>query len=108
MDFLITIKHQTKRSCHSLLLFVILLKKSVKNYNYLYGELQQSAYLFQNICNGLGEYWAGPLACLSRPSVMSWIRSVTPIWKLALSQSCSPRIKRSQQRVKCCAKSKAI
>ena len=26
-------------------------------------------------------------------STLRWIRSETPIWKLALSQSCSPRIK---------------
>ena len=38
-------------------------------------------------------YWAGPLACLSLPSVMSWIR-----WKLALYQSCSPRIKEGRKR----------
>ena len=43
-------------------------------------------------------YWAGPLACLSLPSIKSWIRSDTPIWKLALVQSCSLRIKRSRQR----------
>ena len=45
-------------------------------------------------------YWAGPLACLSLPSVMSWIRSDTLIWKLAVSQSCSPRIKVGRKRVK--------
>ena len=45
--------------------------------------------------------WAGPLACLSLPSVISWIRSDTPIWKLALSQSCSSRIKDGRKRVEC-------
>ena len=48
---------------------------------------------------------AGPLACQSLPSVMSWIRSDTPIWKLALSQSCSPRIKEGWKRVKCLLRS---
>ena len=33
----------------------------------------------------------GPLACLSLSSIMSWIRSGTSIWKLLLSQSCSPK-----------------
>ena len=45
-------------------------------------------------------YWAGPLVCLSLPSVMSWIRPVIPIWKLSLSQSYSPRIKDGHKRVK--------
>ena len=49
-------------------------------------------------------FWARPLARLSLPSVMSWIRSDTPIWKLALSQSCSPRIKGGWKRVKCLGK----
>ena len=53
------------------------------------------------ICNRLGKYWAEPLACLSLPSVKSWIRSGTLIWKIALVQSCTPRIKRCRQRVKC-------
>ena len=52
-----------------------------------------AGYLF----NGLNELLGGPLACLSLPSVMSWTRSDSPIWKLALPQSCSPRIKRSRQ-----------
>ena len=30
-------------------------------------------------------YWVRPLACLSLPSVMSWIKSDTLIWKLAIS-----------------------
>ena len=38
--------------------------------------------------------WAGPLACLSLPSAMSRMRSDISIWKLALTQSCSPRIKK--------------
>ena len=46
-------------------------------------------------------YWAGPQACQSLPSVMSWIRSGSPIWKLALPQPCSHRIKRSRQGFKC-------
>ena len=54
-----------------------------------------------NLCNGLIRYWTGPLACLSLPSVMSRIRSDTSTWKLALSQSCSPRIERCRKRVKC-------
>ena len=49
-------------------------------------------------CNRIGGYWAGPLARLSLPSVMSWIRSDTSIWKLALSQSCTPRIYNSKGR----------
>ena len=54
-----------------------------------------------NLCNGLIRYWTGPLACLSLPSVMSRIRSDTSTWKLALSQSCSPRIEKCRKRVKC-------
>ena len=46
-------------------------------------------------------YWAEPLACLSLLSIMSWIRPDTRIWKLALSQPCSPRIKEGRKRVKC-------
>ena len=53
-------------------------------------------------------YWAGPLVCLSLPSVMSWIRSDTPIWKLALSQSYSPRIKGGWKRVKCLGKHSTV
>ena len=53
-----------------------------------------------NKCNGLDEIRAGPLGRLSLPSIKSWIRPDTPIWKLALSQSCSPRIKDGQKRVK--------
>ena len=45
--------------------------------------------------------WAGPLARLSLPSIMSWIRPDTLIWKLALSQSCSHRIKVGRKIVKC-------
>ena len=37
---------------------------------------------------------------LSLPFVMSWIRPNTLIWKLALSQSCSPKIKDGQMRIK--------
>ena len=46
-------------------------------------------------------YWAEPLACLSLLSIMSWIRPDTRIWKLALSQPCSSRIKNGQKRDLC-------
>ena len=46
-------------------------------------------------------YWAGILACISLPSILSWIRPDTLIWKLALFQFCSPRIKDGRKRVKC-------
>ena len=36
-----------------------------------------------DVCNGLDEMWAGPLACLSLP--FSRLRPDTPIWKLALA-----------------------
>ena len=52
--------------------------------------------------------WAGPLGCLSLPSVRSWIRPDTSIWKLALSQSCSPRIKEGRKRVKCLLRSSML
>ena len=55
---------------------------------------------FRYLCKSMF-HWAGSLACLSLPSVMSWIRPDTPIWKLALSQSCLPRNKHGRKRVKC-------
>ena len=51
------------------------------------------------VCNRLdGMCAAGPLACLSLPSIMSWIRPNTPVWKLALFQSCSPKNKDGRER----------
>ena len=55
-------------------------------------------------CNRL-DFVMGRTTSLSKSApVMSRIRSDTPIWKLALSQSCSQRIKEGRKRVKCLIK----